>query len=98
MADPKKQLMTVVTGLGITLFGTVLGFLISQVTIVAQVAKHDSAIVYLQKNDAEFRAEMLQFRQEFTDRVKLLVDTVNNQTATARDLITLIKLQQGVKP
>ena len=89
---------TVVSGIAVGLFGTAVGFGVSQTTIVAQVGRHESSIVNLEKSDILMRAALEEERKRTDVRIVLAVETMQKVLVVNQELVTLLRVQQGVKP
>ena len=85
--------------------GGLSGFGISQVAVVAEVKGQAIEIGHLQRADDEIRAQAKIDRESYDKRMEMVIRLVESLLATqresvasTRELITLIKLQNGIKP
>lgn len=79
------------TGVLLTLLGISLGFSASYVGVIKDVGIHATQI-----NQIIHQADI--DRNSFEERFKAILSLMEKQTEQSRDLITLLKLQQQLKP
>lgn len=66
------------------------GFLISQLTVVAEVKKNSQEIAHLKEN-------LDQSKTDFNERMRNMTNLVAEQTRLTTELVTLIKVQNQIQ-
>lgn len=76
-------------GFLLTTIGALIGFAVSQITVVAQVSRHDTEIV-------QFRREFEGEKNRTDQRIYVLVGLVERTIEQNKEFVSLIKVQTEV--
>lgn len=86
----------VVGGILIALFGTSIGFGLSQSTVGAAVGKQEVQIVGLKDSDLAIRSDILDLRRQTDDRMKMVTDLLGKMIEQTRELVSVVRVQNDI--